>query len=177
MYFDLATLAPHQHRVHAATGGRAAPDEGLLRRAAAPPAPDDRGGRSAWATSWPRAPSRPRSTSPKAATRRIDLGHVERGLRATLSERAAVDAIEATSSASSMRRADRGAGRGAAERIDTLYFTGGSTGLRLLAQKIAAAFPRRGRCAATASRASPRASGCTRSAVSAVPSPLRHAVD
>ncbi len=27
------------------------------------------------------------------------------------------------------------------ERIDTLYFTGGSTGLRLLAQKIAAAFP------------------------------------
>jgi hypothetical chaperone protein len=30
----------------------------------------------------------------------------------------------------------------AAERIDALYFTGGSTGLRALAERIAARFPR-----------------------------------
>jgi hypothetical chaperone protein len=72
----------------------------------------------------------------------IDLGHVERGLRATLSESAAVGAIAADLDriveAACRTVAEAGVQR---ERIDALYFTGGSTGLRLLAQKIAAAFP------------------------------------
>ncbi len=47
-----------------------------------------------------------------------------------------------TSSASSARRAKPRARRGShPDAIDALYFTGGSTGLRLLAERIAAAFP------------------------------------
>src|SRR5215831_17974181 len=65
----------------------------------------------------------------------VDLGHVERGLRTTLTERVAVDAIEADLDrivdAACQTVAQAGVPR---ERIDTLYFTGGSTGLRLLAQ-------------------------------------------
>ncbi|WP_372526171.1 Hsp70 family protein [Piscinibacter sp.] len=73
---------------------------------------------------------------------RIDLGHVERGLGVALTEQAAVRAIEGD-----MARIVEAARITAAqaglrpERIDALYFTGGSTGLRLLAQRIAAAFP------------------------------------
>ena len=72
----------------------------------------------------------------------IDLSHVERALRVRVSEQAAGRAIEAD-----MTRIVEAARITAAqaglrpERIDALYFTGGSTGLRLLAQKIAAAFP------------------------------------
>jgi len=72
----------------------------------------------------------------------VDLGHVERGLQMRLTERAAIDAI-----AGDLRRIVEAARRTAAlagvppERVDTLYFTGGSTGLRLLAQQIAQAFP------------------------------------
>jgi hypothetical chaperone protein len=72
----------------------------------------------------------------------IDLGHVERHLRTRLTERAAVDAIEGDLDriVDAARHTVAQAGV-PAQRIDTLYFTGGSTGLRLLAQKIAAAFP------------------------------------
>jgi hypothetical chaperone protein len=72
----------------------------------------------------------------------IDLGHVERNLRTRLTERAAVDAIEGDLDriVEAARHTLAQAGV-PAQRIDTLYFTGGSTGLRLLAQKIAAAFP------------------------------------
>ncbi|HEX6705121.1 MAG TPA: Hsp70 family protein [Albitalea sp.] len=72
----------------------------------------------------------------------IDLGHVERGLRVLLTEQAAVQSIEAD-----LERIVDAARATAAQAglrpdtIATLYFTGGSTGLRLLAQRIAAAFP------------------------------------
>ncbi|HEV7914626.1 MAG TPA: Hsp70 family protein [Albitalea sp.] len=72
----------------------------------------------------------------------IDLSHVERRLAVTLSEQAAMQAID-----SDLERIVDAARFTAAqaglrpERIDSLYFTGGSTGLRLLAQRIAAAFP------------------------------------
>lgn len=73
---------------------------------------------------------------------RIDLGHVERGLAVDLSEPQAVAAIEADIAriVGAARETARQAGL-APSAIDTLYFTGGSTGLRLLAQRIAAAFP------------------------------------
>ncbi|WP_280153762.1 Hsp70 family protein [Piscinibacter sp. XHJ-5] len=72
----------------------------------------------------------------------IDLGHVERGLRVPLTERAAVQAIEADlSRIVDAARATAAQAGIAPERIATLYFTGGSTGLRLLATRIAAAFP------------------------------------
>ena len=72
----------------------------------------------------------------------IDLSHTERGLAATLAEPEAVAAIEADIEriVATARRTAVDAGV-APERIDALYFTGGSTGLRLLAQRIAAAFP------------------------------------
>ena len=73
----------------------------------------------------------------------IDLSHVESRLGLRLAERDAVGAIEgdivrivdaarATVAQAGLR----------ADGIDALYFTGGSTGMRLLAQRIAAAFPR-----------------------------------
>jgi hypothetical chaperone protein len=72
----------------------------------------------------------------------IDLGHTERHLTAALTETEAVHAIDAD-----IERIV-GAGREAVlqaglrpTQIDALYFTGGSTGLRLLANRIAAAFP------------------------------------
>ena len=72
----------------------------------------------------------------------IDLGHVERRLEVALTERAAVQAIEGDLDriVDAARFAASQAGL-RPDRIDSLYFTGGSTGLRLLAQKIAAAFP------------------------------------
>jgi hypothetical chaperone protein len=73
---------------------------------------------------------------------RIDLSHVERALAATLAEAQAVDAIETDIEriVGAARETARQAGLAPAA-IDALYFTGGSTGLRLLAQRIAAAFP------------------------------------
>jgi hypothetical chaperone protein len=72
----------------------------------------------------------------------IDLGHTERGLAAALSEHDAVRAIEGDIEriveAARITVAQAGL---APAQIDTLYFTGGSTGLRLLASRIAAAFP------------------------------------
>jgi len=72
----------------------------------------------------------------------IDLSHVESKLTARLTEGGAINAIEGdierivnaareTASQAGLRQ----------EQIDALYFTGGSTGFRLLSQKIAEAFP------------------------------------
>ena len=72
---------------------------------------------------------------------RILLDHVERRLEVVLTEAQAMDAIEAD-----MQRIVDAAKETAAqagltpERIDALYFTGGSTGLRVLSQRIAQAF-------------------------------------
>lgn len=73
---------------------------------------------------------------------RIDLSHVERALAVALGESQAVEAIEADIEriVGAARETARQAGL-APGAIDALYFTGGSTGLRLLAQRIAAAFP------------------------------------
>ena len=73
---------------------------------------------------------------------RIDLSHVERALAVTLTEREAVRAIagdlERIVDAARVTVAQAGL---RPDQIDALYFTGGSTGLRLLAQQIAAVFP------------------------------------
>ena len=73
---------------------------------------------------------------------RIDLSHTERHLAAALTEQQAVDAIETDIEriVDAAREAVMRAGLTPAQ-VDALYFTGGSTGLRLLATRIAAAFP------------------------------------
>lgn len=73
---------------------------------------------------------------------RIDLSHTERHLGANLTEHEAAQAIEAdvVRIVDAARQAAAQAGLAPAQ-IDALYFTGGSTGLRLLASRIAAAFP------------------------------------
>ncbi len=70
----------------------------------------------------------------------IDLSHVERGLAVELGEAQALAALDADIAriVEAARETARLAGLAA---VDALYFTGGSTGLRLLAQRIAAAFP------------------------------------
>ena len=72
----------------------------------------------------------------------IDLSHVERRLAVELTEPQAVAALDADIEriVDAGRETVRQAGL-APGAIDALYFTGGSTGLRLLAQRIAAAFP------------------------------------
>ena len=72
----------------------------------------------------------------------IDLSHTERGLQVPLAEPYAVAAIDSDIEriVATARRTAADAGL-APDQIDALYFTGGSTGLRLLAQRIAAAFP------------------------------------
>jgi len=73
---------------------------------------------------------------------RIDLSHTEHRLGVDFSEREAVQAIDAD-----IERIVDAACAAVAQagltpaQIDALYFTGGSTGLRLLASRIAAAFP------------------------------------
>ena len=71
----------------------------------------------------------------------IDLGHTEHRLTATLTEPAAAAAIESDLEriVGAAVEAVRQAGL-TPVRIDALYFTGGSTGLRLLTSRIAAAF-------------------------------------
>ncbi|CAN5493042.1 Hsp70 family protein [soil metagenome] len=73
---------------------------------------------------------------------RIDLSHTERRLSVTLTEQQALGAIDADIEriVSAARETAMQAGL-RPEQIDALYFTGGSTGLRLLASKIAEAFP------------------------------------
>jgi hypothetical chaperone protein len=72
----------------------------------------------------------------------IDLSLTEARLHATLTEAEAVQAIDADIDrivdAARITAAQAGL---RPEQIDALYFTGGSTGLRLLASRIAAAFP------------------------------------
>jgi hypothetical chaperone protein len=72
----------------------------------------------------------------------IDLGLVENGLRVPLSERVAVDSLQADIGriVQAGRETVTQAGL-RPDQIDALYFTGGSTGLRLLADRIAAEFP------------------------------------
>ena len=72
----------------------------------------------------------------------IDLSHVERDLTVALSERTAVDALDADLEriVNCARETVEQAGLKPAQ-IDALYFTGGSTGLRLLADRIADEFP------------------------------------
>ena len=73
---------------------------------------------------------------------RIDLSHTEHMLGVDFSEREAVQAID-----SDIERIVEAARVTVAQaglqpaQIDALYFTGGSTGFRLLAERIAAAFP------------------------------------
>ena len=73
---------------------------------------------------------------------RIDLSHTERHLAAALTEQQAVGAISADIEriVGAACEAVTQAGLAPAQ-VDALYFTGGSTGLRLLAERIAAAFP------------------------------------
>jgi len=73
---------------------------------------------------------------------RIDLSHTEHRLGVDFSEREAVQAIEADIEriVDAARVTVAQAGLTPAQ-IDALYFTGGSTGFRLLAERIAAAFP------------------------------------
>ncbi len=73
---------------------------------------------------------------------RIDLSHTERHLAADLTEGQALQAIETDLEriVGAAREAVAQAGLQPAQ-VDALYFTGGSTGLRLLAERIAAAFP------------------------------------
>lgn len=73
---------------------------------------------------------------------RIDLGHTERGLAVGLDEQAAVQAISVDIERIVGAAHETVARAGLSpEQIDALYFTGGSTGLRLLSDRIAAAFP------------------------------------
>ena len=73
----------------------------------------------------------------------IDLGLVERGLRATMAEAQAGAAIEADLArivqAASVTVQMAGV---SPDAVDVLYFTGGSTGLEPLVDRIAAGFPR-----------------------------------
>ena len=73
---------------------------------------------------------------------RIDLSHTEYRLGVDFSEREAVQAIEADIERIVETARETVAQAGLKlDQIDALYFTGGSTGLRLLASRIAAAFP------------------------------------
>ena len=73
---------------------------------------------------------------------RIDLGRTEPGLGAELTERQAIDMIDAD-----MARIEAAARQAVAmaalepAQIDALYFTGGSTGLRFLTRRLADIFP------------------------------------
>ncbi|MDE2082263.1 MAG: Hsp70 family protein [Burkholderiales bacterium] len=75
----------------------------------------------------------------------IDLAALERGLTAQLSERDAAQALEADLEriVEAARETARRAGVGPGQ-VDTLYFTGGSTGLAPLVARIAACFPAAG---------------------------------
>ncbi|ATU68218.1 Hsp70 family protein [Piscinibacter gummiphilus] len=72
----------------------------------------------------------------------IDLGVVENRLSVRLTEQAAASALDSDVDRIVQAARDTVAQAGLApERIDALYFTGGSTGLRLLSERIAASFP------------------------------------
>jgi len=73
---------------------------------------------------------------------RLDLSAIDAGLQVALSAQQAIDSLDADlqrivdAADETLRLADVGH-----ERVDALYFTGGSTGLLPLAQRIAARFP------------------------------------
>ena len=72
----------------------------------------------------------------------IDLSLVERGLSVPLSEKVAVESLDADINRIVQAGHETVAQAGLKpEQIDALYFTGGSTGLRLLADRISAGFP------------------------------------
>ena len=73
---------------------------------------------------------------------RIDLGLVERGLLVPLTEAQMLDSIRAeTESIVAAALATVAQAGLAAHGVDTLYFTGGSTGLRALTEALAADYP------------------------------------
>jgi hypothetical chaperone protein len=73
---------------------------------------------------------------------RIDLGHVEHRLAVSFSEAQMLESIRAeTEKIVSAAQATVAQAGLAAQAVDTLYFTGGSTGLRALTEAIAARFP------------------------------------
>ncbi len=78
----------------------------------------------------------------QGGTHEIDLFEIERDLVVSVSEDEAVAAIshDLDRIVQTARDTARLAGL-KADDIDALYFTGGSTGLRLLADRLAAAFP------------------------------------
>ena len=72
----------------------------------------------------------------------IDLSLIERGLEASIDEATAVNALDADLERIVQAGVDTLAQAGLpAERVDALYFTGGSTGFKPLAERIAARFP------------------------------------
>ena len=72
----------------------------------------------------------------------IDLGLVERGLRATLDQAQAHEALRADIDRIARAARETAARAGLApDRIDAVYFTGGSTGLPALTDAIGAQFP------------------------------------
>lgn len=76
----------------------------------------------------------------------VDLSHVEPGLVLPLSERVAVDALRADLDRIIATAHETVALAGLkASQVDALYFTGGSTGLRLLVDGMAAGFPQAAR--------------------------------
>ena len=78
----------------------------------------------------------------EGGTTPIDLGHVEMHLIAELDERRAHDALESDLEriVAAAKRTVHQAGV-QADTVDALYFTGGSTGLRLLSDRLQRAFP------------------------------------
>ena len=73
---------------------------------------------------------------------RIELGLVEPGLRVALHEAQAAAAIEADLERIVQAAAETARLAGVApQEVDVLYFTGGSTGLQPLVDRIAAGFP------------------------------------
>jgi hypothetical chaperone protein len=73
----------------------------------------------------------------------IDLGLVERGLASTLGDAQAAAAIETDLERIVQTAAETARRAGVApDAVDVLYFTGGSTGLTTLVDRIAAGFPR-----------------------------------
>ncbi len=73
---------------------------------------------------------------------RVDLGHVEAALGTALTEAGAMQAVGADLEriVDAARETARQAGLRPAQ-VDALYFTGGSTGLRSLTDRLASAFP------------------------------------
>lgn len=72
----------------------------------------------------------------------IDLGLIESGLQVQLGEAAAVQALQADIERIAQAGRETVAQAGLRpDQVDALYFTGGSTGLRLLAERIAADYP------------------------------------